>query len=463
MAPGESEFSILIDSVSANDTTYVDSFITTDTTYFYKVSGRSGKNDSPYSEAAEVVTVFPRPTDLITLQTSESEISLSWKDNSTFEEGFILERKSNEQDFETLIQLASNDTTFLDNGVSVNQSYSYRIKAFTTRNESEYTNSDGETVLFPSPSNLTTTLLPSAEVQLDWYDINPYEIGFSIERGTDSENFNQIASVSENVTTYIDYDVEDGNYYYYRVKAYAASIESDYSNIDSTWVGHTFMKYFGTGNNDGAQSVAQSMDGGFIVTGGTNGDILLLKTSLSGDEEWSRMFDINGSLDKGYSVQQTMDGGYIVTGTTRPTGSDEHDVLLIKTDSQGIEEWTRTFGQSDYGEGGYSVEQNSDGGFIVAGYANSLYYQEESADLWLIRTDPLGNEVWNSVFDGGYGFSVQQTIDSGYIITGSSHSSGPYPWDILLVKTDESGNEEWTLVCLMVKVSMIGVILSKNV
>lgn len=191
-----------------------------------------------------------------------------------------------------------------------------------------------ETVLFPSPSNLTATLLPSAEVQLDWNDINPYEIGFSIERGTDAENFNQIASVSENVTTYIDYDIENGNYYYYRVKAYATSIESDYSNIDSTWVGYSFVRYFDSGSFDLAYSVDQTTDDGYIITGYTNpgtSDIWLIKTSHSGDEEWSRTFDINGSTDKGYSVQQTIDGGYIVTGTTKPTGSDEDDVLLLKT------------------------------------------------------------------------------------------------------------------------------------
>ena len=100
--------------------------------------------------------------------------------------------------------------------------------------------------------------------------------------------------------------------------------------------------------------------------------------------------------------------------------------------------WAKTYGgsSSDYG---YSVRQTSDGGYIVAGYTESFGV---AGDVYLVRTDSLGELLWSRTFGGtgnDGGWSVQQTTDGGYVITGYSASFGAGNKDVYLIKTDEFG------------------------
>ena len=161
----------------------------------------------------------------------------------------------------------------------------------------------------------------------------------------------------------------------------------------------------------------------------------MIKTDSNGNMVWSKTF--GGSDDDwAWAVQQTSDGGYIIAGYTESYGSGGSDVWLIKTDSNGNMVWSKTFGGSDidYAE---SVQQTSDGGYIIAGVTAWSY---GSGDVWLIKTDSNGNIEWSKTFGGSdydEAYSVQQTSDGGYIIAGDTCSYGSCKSDVWLIKVKE--------------------------
>ncbi|MFC2000077.1 hypothetical protein ACFLXE_04900 [Chloroflexota bacterium] len=199
-------------------------------------------------------------------------------------------------------------------------------------------------------------------------------------------------------------------------------------------------------------SVQQTSDGGYIIAGNTSRNVWLVKTDSDGNEVWNREFG-GSRYDVGVAVQPTSDGGFIITGYTNSYGNDHQDVWLIKTDSSGNELWNRTFGGPG-GDFGRYVEQTSDGGYIVVGVTSPPETDDavNVADVLLIKTDSDGNEVWTKLFDKSVyddGVSVQQTSDGGYIVAGNTGDERAYEiflTDVLLIKTDSSGNELWSRI-----------------
>ncbi len=158
--------------------------------------------------------------------------------------------------------------------------------------------------------------------------------------------------------------------------------------------------------------------------------------------EWTKTYG-GSDYDYGYSVQQTQDG-YIIAGYTCSFGVGGADVYFIKTDANGNVEWTKTYG-GRYDDWGYSVQQTQDSGFIIAGKTYSFGAGYE--DVYLIKTDANGNVEWTKTYGGSgwdCGYSVQQTQDGGYIIAGYTFSFGAGYADVYLIKTDANGNVEWT-------------------
>ncbi|MGB3479755.1 MAG: T9SS type A sorting domain-containing protein [bacterium] len=211
---------------------------------------------------------------------------------------------------------------------------------------------------------------------------------------------------------------------------------------DTLWT-----KTFGGQNADLGYSVQQISDSGFIVVGlydeGANQQVFLIKTDINGDSLWTKKYGAAG-YESGRSVQQIADGGFIITGTTRSFGSGENDIWLLKTDQYGDTTWTKTYGGVDYDEG-YDVRQTSDTGYIITGY--TLSYGVGLRDIWLVKTNSQGDTLWTRTYGGAnydWGNSVQQTTDGGFIIAGYTWSYGAGRADVFLVRTDTLGDTLWT-------------------
>ena len=211
-------------------------------------------------------------------------------------------------------------------------------------------------------------------------------------------------------------------------------------NGDTLWT-----KTYGDGGDyyDGGYSVQETRDNGYIVAGWTvtplgkyyHWDVYLVKTDADGDTLWTKKY---GGIDddKGHSVYQTSDRGYIIAGQTESFGAGSRDVYLIKTDANGDTLWTRTYGGTNQ-DAGLSVQETTDGKYIVAGYTKS--FGAGGYDAYLIKTDVYGNILWTETYGGSYwdeGQAVQQTSDGGYIIVGYASSFGAGLWDVYLIKTD---------------------------
>jgi hypothetical protein len=206
-------------------------------------------------------------------------------------------------------------------------------------------------------------------------------------------------------------------------------------------------KTYGGTDQDEAFAVRQTSDGGYVIAGTTNSfgarfsDFWVVKTDSNGNTQWNKTYG-GLRIDVAYSIQQTIDGGYMVAGTTNSFGSGSNDFWLIKTDPNGGMQWNKAYGGL-YEDVANSVQQTSDGGYIVCGYTSS--FGKGLEDFWLVKTDSNGNMQWNKTYggkDGDYAHSVQQTTDNGYIIAGSTYSLGA-GLEAWLVKTDSSGSMQW--------------------
>ena len=200
-------------------------------------------------------------------------------------------------------------------------------------------------------------------------------------------------------------------------------------------------------NRNSGSFIRQDPDGGFIITGTTGEEteefatmyLWLIKTDADGDTVWTREYG-NGGLgefNSGNCVQRLEDGGYIITGRRE---SGEIGLWILRIDENGDTLWTKTY---DRGTGKY-IEKTGDGGYIIAGGTEDEYHSlnPQLSDLWLIKTDSLGDSLWSRIYGGNEsdaGYCVRQTTDEGYIVVGETWSFGSGGRDIYLLKTDSLG------------------------
>lgn len=204
-----------------------------------------------------------------------------------------------------------------------------------------------------------------------------------------------------------------------------------------------WQKTYGGTGDDRACSIQQTRDGGYIVAGytasfGAGGydDFWVLKLESDGTISWQKRYS-DTIDDLASSVQQTRDGGYIVAGYSVAAGG--YDLWVLKLNSNGTVAWQKTYGGTvwDYAT---SIQQTSDGGYIVAGYTCSFGARDD--DFWVLKLKSDGTISWQKRYGGAYGddaHSVQQTTDGGYIVGGGTYSFGAAKSDFWLLKLRSDG------------------------
>lgn len=239
-----------------------------------------------------------------------------------------------------------------------------------------------------------------------------------------------------------------------------------------------WQKSLGGSDDDDASSVQQTKDGGYIVAGssqsndgdvsGNHGgsDYWIVKLNSSGNIEWQK--SLGGSSDEGAgSIQQTTDGGYIATGTSTSTDGDvtghhfsiyPQDYWVVKLDATGNLQWQKSLGGS--GEDvASSVQQTTDGGYIVAGWSTSndgdVSGNHGGEDCWIVKLANGGSIEWQESLGSSFGGvdegnSIRQTTDGGYIVAGTAGSndgdvSGYHGGleDYWIIKLNNTGNVQW--------------------
>jgi type IX secretion system substrate protein len=233
-----------------------------------------------------------------------------------------------------------------------------------------------------------------------------------------------------------------------------------------------WQKALGGSSDEYARSIQQTVDGGYIAVGmssSTDGDVTgnhgesdywIVKMDATGAIQWQKTFGGSG-LDSVTSVKQTSDGAYIVAGTTNSTDGDVvgnhggYDGWVLKLNATGTIQWQKTLGGSNW-DGTQSIQQTTDGGYIVAGYTGSIdgdiTLNHGGTDYWIIKLNTIGTIEWQKAFGGtgqDYAWSIQQTVGGGYIVAGESNSIdgdvtgnlGSY--DYWVIKLDATGTMQW--------------------
>jgi hypothetical protein len=186
-----------------------------------------------------------------------------------------------------------------------------------------------------------------------------------------------------------------------------------------------------------AYSFVRMADRNYMIAGIMNNRAIAIKTDTSGSILWSRQV---GNIPSGFfALTATGDSDVVLAGFTSYPASTEKDILCVKMNSAGDTLWTRTI-DMDFDDFIYSVKQTKDKGFILAGDGSQQ-------KVVVVKLDSAGNLEWAKFYTGGnqsnYAYGIDQTPDSGYIVTGYMENSPPYEKVMYLLKLSPTGVFSW--------------------
>jgi len=211
-----------------------------------------------------------------------------------------------------------------------------------------------------------------------------------------------------------------------------------------------WTKTYGTQDYEHGQNIINTSDEKVLISGSTypydsiaRNDIILIKLEPNGDTIWTRRFNLQEGDDLlPFHLLETQDGSYLITGSNNygPLG----ELYLLKVDPGGTKIWERIIGPPT-GKSGVSALELINGDLLICGE------NESGSQILLVKTDETGNLIWEREYGSAntveYGYSIQQNLDGSYTILGKKGQADIIDpeYGILLMKIDETGNEVWTI------------------
>lgn len=420
-----------------------------------------------------------KPTDLTATAVSSSEIQLEWKDNSTDETGFKIERKLHSSgSWKEIAQPSANTRTYKDTNLDSNTTYDYRIRAYNNYGDSDYSNVASATTsaaIPQAPTNLAATALSSTQITLTWQDNSTNELGFKVERRKGlSGDWSEIVSLGQNIVEYQDDELDPNTTYYYKVAAYN-NAGSSYSNEASVT---TTEGVPAQPTNLVAKALSATQVKLTWQDNSTNetGFKIERKTGSSGSWNVVKQLSFNATeyTDEGLTPETTYYYRVVAYNSVGNSPSDEVQVMtllvapanltaksisyyevelnwedrsnietgyIVERQTSGTTEWEKikTLGENVTTYTDDTVTKGQTYKYRVAAYRDEgkSYSNEVSATVQQAWEERYGKE---NIDDRAY--CVAQTDDGGYLVAGTTQT-GPNNSDLYIMKIDSAGKNIW--------------------
>jgi len=433
---------VQVGEVAADVRQFTDTGLSFGSNYTYRVYATTATNESGFAESNTTTTSFPSPTNLTATAVNDAEISLTWQDNCSFEDGYRLERQEDGGTWMQVSEVAEDVTVYTDSGLPYGPNYTYRVLAYTDINQSAFATSNLITTSFPAPTNFIATAQNDTDILLEWTDNCSFEEGFRIERRVNGGDWAQVSELSNSTTQYSDVVTNVYEADSYRIYAFTSSNQSNYSYSGNV----TILISDIDGNSYMTVKIGDQwwMAENLKVTHYRNGDVI---PKVTDESSWSELLtgaycnygnddsnaDTYGSLYNWYAVDDSRN--IAPSGWHVPTDAEwkELEMALGMSQSEadningrGTNEGSKLAGRADlwyggnletnaeFGTSGFTVlpsgsRSGSSGIFGSMGsfgffWSASVNYGDRGWARWLHY---ISSDIWRNDIGSGAGLAVR--------------------------------------------------------